>query len=223
MKSHCIDIDTLDAYIHGHLPDKKRDRAEKHLSICDECMEEFVLANILLSDSESDSYEPGPADAARAAFQKIKEKVKHNFSEWVAGMSLPQWLTDGTSPIRFQNRLAPVLRSPSTASPTDSIFIRKDMNGLQTEMYVEKADHENARLWMKVLRDNETAENISLTLLKDGKIPFARFLKDGYVLFEKQPFGDYTLMLEGKAAKSKKWFQTDPYHFEINEAGFYEK
>ncbi len=214
MKSNCIDIGTLDAYMNGQLSDKERRETEEHLLLCDDCMEEALLANILLNDSELTRYEPGPADRVRLAYQGIKEKIRTKLSDWLTHASPPDWLLCNPSPVRS---------SADVSTAIASILVRKDIHDLQTEMYVEKGDDGNARVWIKVLKDDKPAKNISLTLLKDGEVPFARFLSRDYVLFEKQPFGNYSLTLEGKLSETEAWFQTPPYHFEMNDAGFYEK
>lgn len=214
MKLHCIDIETLDAYIDGRLSDKERYQTEKHLANCDICMEELILAEILMNDSELTEYDPGPGDIVGAALRKIRETVL-KISDWLTDLAQPEWIP-AYSP-------SPVRSSGGVSAAIESILIRKDIDELRTEMYIEKADDGNARIWINVFKDNETAENVILTILKDGHTPFARIQKHDPVQFGNQPFGNYSLTLEGVSPDTKERFETAPYHFEINSAGFYEK
>jgi hypothetical protein len=217
MKLQCIDEEVLADYIYDRLPDSERDGVEEHLASCDECLEEFVLAKALLNDSELAEYEPGPAERVRTAFQEIREKLKKKLSEWLAGLSPPEWIfCYEPSPVRSE----PLMQRRDLPSAGGAMFIRRNINNLKTEMYVEKEEDKTARIWIKVFKGSEPAKNVSLTLVR-GDRPFARVLmRDRDYADFKQPFGDYRLILDNMESKEG---EIAPYLFEISDTGFYEK
>ncbi|QTA85544.1 anti-sigma factor family protein [Desulfonema magnum] len=209
MKLQCIDMDVLADYISGDLSDRERNQTEKHLAACDECLEEFVLARTLLDDSELAEYEPGPMELVRSLLQEVGDTLKKKFSEWIRGLAPPEWIPHyEPSPVRS-----------GAMSDVGSMLVKKEINELQTELYVEKEANDTARIWVKVAKNNNVAKNVCLTLIRDGKFPFGQILKRDreYVLFDRQPFGNYSLMLEQDAVEK------GGYSFEITDAGFYEK
>jgi len=213
MKSECMDLETLTAYIDGCLPDKEKDAVEKHLADCDECLEEFVIANSLLNDSGLTEYESAPLNVIRTALQEVREKIKKKISDWMMELSPPPWiLGHDISPVRSD-----------AASPVPSILVKKNINEFHTEMYFEKAGDKKARVWIRVLRGNQNAKNVSLTLIRDDGVPFARFLKREYVIFDRQSFGSYHLSVEQNPLENTSSAQSAPYLFEVNSEGFYEK
>lgn len=226
MTNKCLDLDILAAYIDGSLTDDEKEAVEAHIASCDECMEEFVLATLLLNDEElSEEYEPDTQISVQTVLQAAGDKIKAKISDWLAKLSPPEWLV-------LQNSVSPARASTDSADAASSIFVRKSINELQTEMYIEKnedsvcADH--WQLWIKVFKNKEMAKNVSLTLVREGGMPFARFLNRDYVLFDRQPYGSYSLTVEQntsdfKSEKKEHLEKNVPYRFEINETGFYEK
>jgi hypothetical protein len=220
MKLPCIDEEVLADYIYDRLPDSEKDAAEEHLASCDDCLEEFVLANTLLNDSELAAYQPGPAELVRTALREVREKVKNKLSEWLAGLSPPEWIfCYEPSPVRSEPLAK---RSGYEDISSGAMFIKKNINHLKTEMYMEKEGDGTARIWIKVFKGSQAAKNVSLTLIRGTHAPFARVLmRDRDYADFKQPFGDYRLMLDNM--ENKEQSQVSPYLFEISDTGFYEK
>ncbi|OQX20862.1 MAG: hypothetical protein BWK80_35270 [Desulfobacteraceae bacterium IS3] len=229
MTNLCLDIDILAAYIDGSLGDDEKKAAETHIASCDECMEEFVLATLLLNDEELAEYEPEYSQMSRqtdaqTALHEAGDTIRTKISDWLAALSPPEWLLP-------QNSLSFVRGSKDRTDAVSSIFIRKSINELQAEMYIEKNEDslssEQWRLWIKVFKNSEAAKNVSLTLMREDGLPYARFLNYGYVLFDRQPYGSYSLTVEQaaylKSEKTEPFEKNVPYCFEINHAGFYEK
>lgn len=80
MKSSCIDIGMLAAYIGKTISDKEREQMERHLAECDDCRDDFLTANILLNDKELSEWEP-PTEPDPGALNFIKE-VYGREPEW---------------------------------------------------------------------------------------------------------------------------------------------
>lgn len=216
MKSElCMEMNLLAEYIGGHLSDKERDRTERHLAACDECLEEYMSARSLLEDKELIEYDPGPLEMVRTVLQAVGERLKKKISEWIAGFSAPVWI--------LQHEPSPVRSGTAQNYGGASLCVKKDFDDLKTEMYIENAGDNTARIWVTVFKAQQVAKNISLTLIREGELPFARILnrERGHVLFDKQPFGHYTLMLEQNTPETGS--QAVPFLFEITDAGFYER
>ena len=209
MKSRCIEIAVLAKYIEGSLSDKGRDRIEEHLSECDTCLEEFVIANTLLKDHDLIECEPVSEEVALSALKSlsIPKKLK-KFYAWITKVLVP----DSAGQPAFAT-----VRKPDAASSVDYISIKKDMNDLQVEMYIEKTEDDKARIRVRVLKDNISARNVRLTLIRQGGVIVSRLLKKNYVLFEDLPFGSYRFVVEQDALEKGE------YLFKINEAGLNEE
>jgi len=216
MNLQCIDVRTIADYMGDRLSEPEREQMEAHLSECDECLEEFVLANAMLNDKELMEYEPGAADIVRTTLEKMGENIKRKVSEWVTALSPPAWHSQYASAM---------VRSTGTASPDiASMLVRKDINALQAEMYFEKTDSHRADISIKVFKDDEAVKNVGLTLLRDGRLVGGRHFLDrnDCAEFEGQPFGAYSLMLQNFSGAGERT-PANPYIFEIDNAGFHEK
>ncbi|MCP4111342.1 MAG: hypothetical protein GY749_38405 [Desulfobacteraceae bacterium] len=180
MKSECLDANILAGYIDKRLlPEEKAD-VEKHLVLCDKCVSDLAMAGkIVMGANESVEHEAGPIERVIDTLQKIKDK----FFEWTTELSPPAWV--------------PQTRFLQTRTLSTLI---KDTSNLQTEVYAEKDEDERVRIWIKVFR-NDRSKNITLFLTKKGGSPCARILNGDCVLFDKQPFGTYTLIIEDDSHK----------------------
>ncbi|OQX11779.1 MAG: hypothetical protein BWK80_44410 [Desulfobacteraceae bacterium IS3] len=209
MMKSCITVGTLADYIEGRLSDDEKDQVEEHLSRCDECLEEFVFAQALLNDSElmETEYGPEPADRVMTVFQEVRGLVKQKISDWLTELPVPIWLGQYEA-VR------------STAVPSSAyMLIKKNINEFQTELFISQEENDKARLCIRVFKNNRLARNASLTLIRDGEIPFARVLNRDYVCFDRQLFGEYRLAVGHDAEAALK----NTYCFEISPTGFYEK
>ena len=209
MKSRCIEIPVLAKYIEGRLSDKDRDRIEEHLSECDTCLEEFVIANTLLNDHALIECEPVSEKVALSALKSLNiPKELKKFYAWITKVLVP----DSAGQSAFAT-----VRKSDAASSVDYISIKKHMNDLQVEMYIEKTEDDKTRIRVRVHKDNISARNVRLTLIGQGGVIVSRFLKEDYVLFEELLFGSYRFVVEQDALEKGE------YLFKINEAGLNEE
>ncbi len=200
----CMDINMIDKYLGGDLSGKEKDQAETHLSGCDKCLEAVALGKILLRDSEPAEYAPVSEDIVQASLENIFIKVRKAF-RWFTELSPPEWLLQ-PEPSYVRSGQSP------SASSAPCILVRQYFNGLLAEIYIEKLQESRAGMWVKISEDNKIKKNICVTLIREDGTPFARFLKQNYVFFDKLHFGGYCLTLE-----------QNTFAFEINEAGLFEK
>lgn len=209
MKSTCMEIDVLAGYIEGRLSDKDRDRIEEHLSECDTCLEELVIADTLLKNHDLIECEPVSEEVALSALKGLNiPKELKKFYAWITKVLVPD--------SAWQSAFATVRKSDA-ASSVDYISIKKDMNDLHVEMYIEKTEDDKAMVRVRVHKDNISARNVRLTLIRQGGVIVSRFLKEDYVLFEELPFGSYRFVVEQDALEKGE------YLFKINEAGLNEE
>ncbi|MCP4349374.1 MAG: hypothetical protein GY795_28170 [Desulfobacterales bacterium] len=202
----CMDADMLISYIEKRLPEQKKDLMEEHLLECDECLEEFALAKTLVNTIDLVGYEPASEAVVRNVLNSIREKIE-NLVRWITELPPPEWLLNyGASPVRSG-------RSEAT-STTASVLVRKKVDDLQAEMYIQKTKPDKVCIWIKVSKGRRTAKNVSLTLTKDGGRPLARFLTTDYEFFDKLSFGTYALVLEQNARKKGDLL------FQIDDKGF---
>ncbi|MCP4344618.1 MAG: zf-HC2 domain-containing protein [Desulfobacterales bacterium] len=199
----CMDINMIDEYVSGELSGREKDLAEKHLSDCDKCLEAVALGKILLRDIESAEYAPLSEKLIRAGLENIFSKVKKVFN-WFTELSPPEWL------------LLPEIshvRSGNTSSSAPCIFVKQYFSDMLAEIYIEKQQNNRTGIWIKILKNNNKNEkNICVTLIREDGTPFARFLKQDYVFFDKLHYGVYCLTLEQNS-----------FTFEINDAGLFER
>lgn len=210
MKSPCFDADTLTRLIDGRLTDKEKDLAETHLAECDACLEEFAMAKTVLNEVDLTGFAPGALETARACLAGVRQKIE-KFAGWLAGLNPPEWMLGcQASPVRSQN-------SGKAVSMPDSLFVKKDIGGLRAEMFIEKSENERACMSVKVFTGKRAAKNISLTLMREGGRPLARFLSREYESFEKLRFGTYHLTVEHNSLGK------GDYLFQIDDEGFHER
>lgn len=210
----CADVRTLADYIEGRLSEDEKEQVEEHLSTCDKCLEEFVFAHSLLNDSElmETASEPCTPEFRvhlhpASVFQEVRDRVKQKISDWLTELPLPIWLGQYEA-----------VRSPEVPL-SGSMLIKKKINNFHTEMFIRHTEKDKVRMWISVFKDSRPARNVSLTLIREGEIPFARILNRDCVCFDRQRFGSFRIAIGHDAETAFE----NTYSFEISPAGFYEK
>ncbi len=245
MNSGCISPNILDKYIDGHLSGQQREQAEAHLAECDNCLEEFAIEKMLSSEDISTEYDQEAEDMVWGAYQKVKEKLEQDIvmnnvrssdiqrsrqdsSLFAQGyrkvrkeIKKFRWLPDLQPPEWISGYGLSLARSPARSkvlASCGSVLIRKEMDDLLTEMYLEKSGDDNVCIWINVLKENKIAKRVFLTLERKGDHPFSRSrtLASGFQVFDKLSFGTYHLTLEQNDQEKGN------YLFEIDDNGFYE-
>jgi anti-sigma factor RsiW len=65
MNRSCPDEEMFSDYIEGRLNDNDRSKIEEHLSECDTCLQEIVMANDLIRGAGNIKTDPVPAAVTR--------------------------------------------------------------------------------------------------------------------------------------------------------------
>ncbi len=201
MKSSCMELDVLAMYIKGSLSEQETDRFEEHLSECDVCLEEFVIANKHVRDKDLSEWEPVPEEDALSVLEKVNNKIK-KFYKWVTALPSELALNPDFALVRSD-----------TLSPTDYVRLGKNMDDLQTDMYVEKTADNKVCIHARVHKENAIAKNVRLTFTGQENSIVSRLLKGDYELFENLSFGSYRLTVAQNAIEKGN------HVFEISEQG----
>ncbi len=209
MSTECLQPDVISGYIDGRLSAAAAEAVETHLLACDDCLEELALAGVVVAEFEKTAREPAPGTVVQGLLEKIRGKME-SFFQWSRELAPPDWmLSYGTAAVRG---------SRQAGLSVGSVFVRKGMDDLQTEMFLTRTRDDNVSISVKVFEGGKDASNVCLTLLRNGKSPLARFMnRKRYEVFDKLHYGTYNLILEQKAKRKGNFL------FQIDGNGFYEK
>lgn len=169
--------------------------------------------HIRSSDTRKDK--KGTSFLARS-YGRSYEKIRAGMERlgWIPDPQAPGWISGyDLSPSAARSSTP-----PQASAPCGSVFIKKKMDDLRTEIYLEKTAKDNVCLWINVLKENRVAKQVFLTLERRGDHPFSRSqtLAGGFQVFENLPFGTYHLILEYEDQEMGDCL------FEIDDEGFRE-
>lgn len=211
MTESCIEIDRLARYIGDTLPAEQKDQVEKHLAACDDCRENFVIANRVVADDDVAEWDPIPEETAESLWMYFKENIS-TLWEWTRAyaselLRQPQFEWAGLTAVRG-----------AEPPPMDYVHRIKNIGDFQTELFVEKKKENRLSIKVRAIHESHGAKHLRLTLKRKGGGGISRHLKGEYATFENRVFGVYRLTLTEYRLK-KTW----DYFFELNEAGLDEK
>lgn len=207
----CLRLELLDGYIHQRLSPEEKEAVEAHLADCDQCREEFVLANSLLGDPELRKNAGAPADAGilETVEQKIAERVRgleSKLADWCSGLVPPAWAFN-----QVRNSKA------AASSQPPSFFVKRYFDDIIIEFFAEKIDASRILLYLKPFRNRYPLQAVHITLSSESGGKYRRSLRAESDAFKKQlPFGRYQLELKENSDTLVA------YCFAINAHGFFE-
>lgn len=211
MKSGCFDITTLAEYIDAQLSAPEKTEVEAHLAECDECMETFAVSKRILADMDlTEQTAPAPLAVITEVLSGVRRKAK----------SLIRWATDLRPPVWFMAPALSPVRSgaaPPAESAPDALLTGRKLDDLYAELYVQKRKADRSMMAIRVMRGRRPAQNVSITLSRDGGSSMARFLNKEYEVFDRLLPGSYLLRLEQDACLK------GVYRFELDDEGFHER
>ncbi len=209
MNSPCLDAAAIAGYVDDQLTEIERSEAADHLAACDRCMETLAVSKMVLSEMDMAAYEiPAAGDVVTVVIESVKKKID-SFHGWVSELTPPVW---------FMGLAASAVRSSVSAEPARAaVLVTRRMGRLQTEMYVQKSRLDAAFMAVKVTAGRKNAQNVCLTLAREGGGLQARYATRDYEVFDNLGFGTYHLVVEQNADEK------GTYRFHIDEEGFHEK
>ena len=209
-KKSCPDEERIADYLEGRLSAEDKEAVDAHLSECERCLEELVIAGKAMKDTaEAPAVPLGVTEAAvrlvakqttGAAEKSLKESIAtymEKVSDYVR-YSLP-W--------RWQHA---TIRSSKVESAPDLVVIRKVFREIEAEIEIEKTGEDKAHIRVKA--GGREKNGIRVTLKKWEREISSQLLSGDYALFEDIPFGRYEIVFSTNGS------ELGTYTFEIRES-----
>jgi hypothetical protein len=197
-KKACPDEEIIADYLEGRLPPEDKEELDAHLSECELCLEELVIAGKASRAAAESPMVPSSITEATVGLvtrrtagvaEKISDYFRYSF------------------PWRWQQA---TIRSSKIAAAPDLVIIRKVFKEIQAEIEIEKTGEDKAHIRVRV---GEREKNgIRVTLKKGEREISSQVLSAGYALFEDIPFGRYEIVFSNNGS------ELGSYTFEIRES-----
>lgn len=214
MDKECLRAEEIIDYLKKRLPDRARTRAEKHLSECDKCLEEAIMAMGVVRGGDLAEFDPVPVKVTKGAIKAVRESRQRSLPEEL-GRFIKKTKVEinrimhQTLPIQGLS-LAPV-RGKKTIVSEDLIRIRKSFPGFDADIEIEKTGQDKARLEVTV-KGKVADDPIRVSLFRNERELSSYLVNGAGALFEDMPFAEYALTFTKDGSKIGE------YLFEIKES-----
>jgi hypothetical protein len=209
-KKSCPGEEMIADYLEDRLSAEDKEAVDAHLSECELCLEELVIAGKAMKDTaEAPAVPLGVTEAAvrlvakqttGAAEKSLKESIAtymEKVSDYVR-YSLP-W--------RWQHA---TIRSSKVESAPDLVVIRKVFKEIEAEIEIEKTGEDKAHIRVKA--GGREKNGMRVTLKKGEREISSQLLSGDHVLFEDISFGRYEIVFSTNGS------ELGTYTFEIRES-----
>lgn len=209
-KKSCPGEEMIADYLEDRLSAEDKEAVDAHLSECELCLEELVIAGKAMKDTaEAPAVPLGVTEAAvrlvakqttGAAEKSLKESIAtymEKVSDYVR-YSLP-W--------RWQHA---TIRSAKVESAPDLVVIRKVFKEIEAEIEIEKTGEDKAHIRVKA--GGREKNGMRVTLKKGEREISSQLLSGDHVLFEDISFGRYEIVFSTNGS------ELGTYTFEIRES-----
>jgi len=214
MDKKCLGSEEIIDYLNKRLPDRARTRAERHLSECDECLEDVVVAMGVVRGGDLAEFDPVPAQVTRGTIKVLRESRQRSLPEELSRFIKRTKV--GLNRIMHQTLpmqgfcLVPV-RGKKTIVSDDLIRIKKSFSGFDAEIEIEKTGRDKARLDVTV-KGKVANDPIRVSLFRHERELSSYLVNGAGALFEDIPFAEYVLTFVKDGSKIGE------YLFEIKES-----
>jgi len=209
-KKACPDEEIIAGYLEGRLPPEDKEELDAHLSECELCLEELVIAGKALRDAAESPMVPSSVTeaAVRLVTRRTAGVAEKSLKESIVAYA--EKISDYfrySFPLRWQQA---TIRSSKIATAPDLVIIRKVFKEIEAEIEIEKTGEDKAHIRVRV---GEREKNgIRVTLKKGERENSSQLLSEGYALFEDIPFGRYAIVFSTNGS------ELGSYTFEIRES-----
>ena len=204
MKKHCTKEELLVDYFEGRLSERERLKTEQHLSECDSCLGELVVAEKFEDVTFSLGLEPAPEPVTLRAIELVAELSRKSLFERISACVKPVVDKGGTVLMKLWPKantgLAPV-RGSKTVLAGDLILLRKSFSDFEAHIEIEKTSEAQASIVIRLPEVDETGNPIRATLLKNGREMSSSLCAGQPAAFEGVHFGRYTLVFSRNGMK----------------------
>lgn len=219
MKTVCPDEEMFVDYLEGRLSNNKRTKIEEHLSECDTCLEEFIVASNLERVEEGLQLDPVPAGLTQAALHVINNQSlipSGSLIERVKGSikDLYTWLSAFFSPAIWRGWGFAQIRGSRKEVYKDLIRLRQTFGEIEAEIEIEKKGENRALIRVQLADDARNKEDVRATLKKGDREISSNLFNRGYAVFEDVPFGHYSITF------SRNGIILGEYFFKIKETHY---
>ncbi len=210
MKTECVDEMMMAEYMEGRLAEAEVQELESHLSGCDECLEELILAKRPLGDAHGAGADAAPAHATEAAVRLVHGQAPgpqdfpgDGLHGWIQRLGLGLLLGLFLGLFRGISRyLAPAFSGPMRPAAVRGddgeisggcVFLGKNFGRIKTKIEIEKTREDRALIRVWATENGRAPRNVRVTLKRGEREVRSLLLNQGYVLMEEIPFGCYGL------------------------------
>ena len=216
MKTMCLTDEHLTDYLEGRLSPRQRRQIERHLSLCDQCVEYVHICRRIGSALSINQAAMAPTAATKrvlAGLDRLDEgSLLDKLTGRVKALSL-QWrrFLEQNSKLSFA-ALTPI-RGNKTLVADDLVLLHKTFSDLETEISIEKVDHQLANVSVAIHKANPEKVPVRVSLMAEDREVASYLMDTGYAHFESVTFGHYALMFAHNSTL------IGHYSFQIKETG----
>ena len=216
MKTFCISEERLTDYLEGRLSSRLRSRVERHLSVCDRCLEYIQVYRPTFAAASIDKSAIVPTEATKRVIDGLDGLNKGCLWDRLAGRARAMFLQWQRLVEQFgmmgSAALQPI-RGDKTVVADDLVMLRKTFSGLETEISLEKIDCGLANVNVVIRNASPDRTPVRVSLVSDNRELASYLIGLGGAYFESVPFGHYTLCF------SQNGHLIGQYGFQIKESG----
>jgi hypothetical protein len=209
-KKSCPGEEIIADYLEGRLSAEDKEAMDAHLSECELCLEELVIAGKALRDAAEAP--PVPLAVTETAVRLVAGRApgaaERSLKDSIAAYA--EKISDYVRyslPWRWQQA---TIRSSKIEAAPDLVVIRKVFKEIEAEIEIEKTGDDKAHIRVKASRREKNG--VRVTLKKGEREISSQLLSGDYALFEDIPFGRYEIVFSTNGS------ELGTYTFEIRES-----
>ena len=204
-KGHtCPSEETVACYLDNLLNDTEVEDVEKHLTECEDCLQQTILLHKLKKEIKEEGYIKAPAEVVEEAKDLVPESSTKDLIEVVLGFASDaiRVIKDTGSMLVTPDAVPLVVREPVTPSnrledPKDLIRLSKVFGNIKTDIIIERIN-DNVYEMEVITTDPKTKvqlDDIRLNLLSNGRELASYLTINGRASFKNLCLGKYTLAI----------------------------
>jgi hypothetical protein len=217
MRQQCPNDERMIDFIEGRLSEEDRSCLEGHLSACEICLEELVIANNIVAQKDLYELEMPPARVTDAAVNLVTDPYPLPLSVFLDNVikffsKLGHHIVNLIRIWPWKRWNPATIRGFKVVASEDYACFEVSFKDVKTEIEVEKTGINRANILLRLNNPTKNPKSLRITL-KNGEREMASYLLDGtYVVFEDIPFDRHSIAL----AEDNVTIGT--YSFEIKES-----
>lgn len=186
----CLDEESLAAYLQGDLIDARRREIEEHLAACAFCVDELVAAHQAAQQSEVDTVPQPVLQRVIGLIPSTRKQIDvlnlvvRLVRDMLELVTTSGELVPATTPARIRGK------SPGPGT----LQVAKDLDKIRVTVEVERTESELCQVTVDVTPTAEAlADGLRLSLLSGDREQASYLARQGTVIFDRIPPGEYQL------------------------------